>query len=169
MATRINPVVQENIVLDETLNRSRVLQNALRRSRSYLGGYGGYAGYGGHGAGYGYPYSQGGAGYGGYGGYGHGLGGYGGYGGYGHGWGATGYTLEGIGSDVRAEERLDNKVAETLRKSQQILTDINANRALTQSAYAGYGTGYGAGYGGYGGLGYGAGLGGYGAGTGWSG
>lgn len=43
----------------------------------------------------------------------------------------------------------DNTVAETLRKSQALLDSVNANRALTHSAWGGYGHGsvYGHGYG----------------------
>ena len=66
MAECVNKV-EENVVLQETLNRSRVLQDALRRSRSYLGGAHGYGSYyggygGGYGHGYGYPYGYGGHG-----------------------------------------------------------------------------------------------------------
>jgi hypothetical protein len=73
MADCIKTVAEENVVLQETLNRSRVLQDALRRSRSYLG-HGGYGhGYGGYGHGYGYPYGLAGS-------YaGHGVHGYSGY------------------------------------------------------------------------------------------
>ena len=69
----------DNVVFEETLNRSRVLTNALRRSRqlqhglwgsglahSGYGVYGGHGGYGGYGGvyggaygGYGYPYGVG--------------------------------------------------------------------------------------------------------------
>ena len=67
MAECVNKVDEENVVLQETLNRSRVLQDALRRSRSYLGGAHGYGSYyggygGGYGHGYGYPYGYGGPG-----------------------------------------------------------------------------------------------------------
>jgi hypothetical protein len=37
MANCVKEVVLENPVLQETLNRSAVFQDALRRSRSYLG------------------------------------------------------------------------------------------------------------------------------------
>lgn len=73
MANCVKEVVLENPVLQETLNRSAVLQDALRRSRSYLGqgcsryGNGLYRSYAGYGPGYGgYPYGS----YAGYGGYG---------------------------------------------------------------------------------------------------
>ncbi len=78
--------------VEETLNRSRVLTNALRNSRLYAGGYGGWGGaYPGYatagwgGAGWGGSHL-----YGGYGGYGYPTNAY--YGGYG-GWGYPGaYT-----------------------------------------------------------------------------
>ena len=129
-------------------------------------------------------------GWGGYGGlygsaYGHGYGGlygsaYGhGYAGY-PGWGYGSYVpattcapkVEVKEAKVECATKVTDTVAETLRRSQQLVESINAQRALGYGGYhgyGGYGHGYGglyaSGYGGYGGLGY-SGYGGYGHGYG---